>query len=52
MHYGGTTAMGATGAGAAYLGLSVGWWAMAIVLGVFLASALRQLLRVERGARP
>jgi hypothetical protein len=52
MNYGGTTAAGATGVGAAYLGLSIGWWFMAAVLTVFLASALWQLVRPEHGARP
>jgi hypothetical protein len=52
MHYGGTMAGGASGLGAGYLGLTIGWWLMAAVLSVFVLSALWQLARPERGARP
>jgi hypothetical protein len=33
-------------------GLMIGWTMMALVLVLFLASALRQLLRTEKGPRP
>jgi len=52
MQYGGTTAAGATVAGAAYLGLSIGWWIMAAILAVFLLSAAWQLVRPAHGVRP